>query len=174
MLRLDEKVAVYTTEHLVAPTRPHSIVSRKEPQQCAGPRLTSQVNVLAEIFKVAVPSVPASSPIPLWVELVFGGIGATIIQAVGKRVAAARSEYRKMKRAPDVQETEDITTMKADIKLLKTGYEKLNAWLGGTKDFLGQPKHDGFIETFPAYQNEVRETLAEILDRLPKNGNGHT
>ena len=122
----------------------------------------------------------ASSPggIPGWLALLFGGVGAYFVQVIGKRISTVRANYRKMKEAPSTHVAEEtksqLATMQVDIDELKKGYTKLNDWLGGTKDpWTGTDRHDGFIETFPLYQSEVRTALNKILERLPEeNGNG--
>lgn len=80
-----------------------------------------------------------------------------------------------MKDAPSAKEHADVATMRTEIDELKKGYNKLNDWLGGTVDpWTGKPRHDGFIETFPQYQDEIRTTLGTILSRIEGlNGGTH-
>lgn len=79
-----------------------------------------------------------------------------------------------MKKAPTLKDAQDIANLQIDVAELKKGYTKLNDWLGGTTDpWTGKPRHDGFIETFPIYQEEVKNTLGEIVSKLDNlNGNG--
>lgn len=118
---------------------------------------------------------PTASSLPTWAEILFGGVGATLIGYLGKWVSKRRAEYRAVRTAPVLKDAADIAQLQADVHLLKEGYEKIWGWLGGTKDILGRDKHDGFMETFPAYQDEVRGTLQTILDKIENgNRNGHS
>jgi hypothetical protein len=129
--------------------------------------------VLGEIYKTAVPTIGSSS-IPLWVELLFGGLGASLIGYLGRWLNKQRSTYRAAKVAPVLKDAEDIEVLKKDVIELKVSFKKFSDWLGGTKDFLGHEKHDGFIETFPLYQIEVRDSLKTIIEKIDdRNGNGH-
>jgi hypothetical protein len=111
----------------------------------------------------------------------FGGIAlalfAVVLAAftsVGRRWMKA---IRGAKEAPAKKDTADIAVLKVDVEELKEGHRKISEWLLGGKDILGRDKHDGFIETFPAYQKEVRDAFTDVttkLDQLPaKIQNGH-
>lgn len=108
---------------------------------------------------------------------VLGGIGLLVFSAVVNIVRKWIKTLRSVKEAPVLQEAADLALLKADVKELKEGHRKTNEWLLGGKDLLGRDKHDGFIETFPIYQEEVRAAFTDIgkkLDQLPaKIQNGH-
>lgn len=97
----------------------------------------------------------------------------TAVVGVGRKYVVL---IRGAKAAPTAKESADVAALKHDVAELKESHRKVTEWLVGSKDIRGNDKHDGFIETFPLYQNEVRGAITEIgkkLDQLPgviKNG----
>lgn len=108
---------------------------------------------------------------------VLGGAGLLLLSALIKVIRKFFDGWRAVKRAPVLKESEDIKILKSDVAELKTGFSEINGWLRGGKDLLGRDKHDGFIETFPKYQDEVRLAVGglgkKIDDLVPLIQNGH-
>lgn len=111
---------------------------------------------------------------------VTAGIALVLFSALVSVVRNTTKKWRQVKEAPVRQDAADIASLKIDVADLKTGFSEINGWLRGGKDLLGREKHDGFIETFPQYQDEVRSAFSEVgakLDALVpiiQNGHGKT
>lgn len=109
---------------------------------------------------------------------VLGGAGLLLLSALIRVIRKFFDGWRAVKQAPVLQDAADIVLLKEDVAELKTGFSEINGWLRGGKDLLGRDKHDGFIETFPKYQDEVRLAVGglgkKIDDLVPLIQNGHS
>lgn len=111
------------------------------------------------------PSPSGGSP---WIDLLFSGVGVVFFGALVTQVKEA-AKRRVARKAQPVQEesarTESLEISMAEVQL---GLSQVKDWLIGGKDLLGRSKGDGFIETYPKFQQEVRDGFKGINGRLDK------
>lgn len=98
---------------------------------------------------------------------IIPAFGVLLAGAVVNLIRNRRKMHDQLEQAAKDKAKADDSALAARVAVLEAQAARVTTWLGGTTDYFGKPRKDGFMDTFPEWQKSVDSRLNQAL------GNSH-